>query len=62
MDQTQVNEAAERVINAADELRGALSENNLPRIWASNDRLLSRVDALKTELIVLQRLSNGQRH
>ncbi|HEX5245452.1 MAG TPA: hypothetical protein VFW23_19490 [Tepidisphaeraceae bacterium] len=55
-----VKQAAEGVIAAADELKAAIKEDNVPRIWASNDRLINRTDALKTELVVLHRLAPDQ--
>jgi ubiquinone biosynthesis protein UbiJ len=55
-----VKNAAEGVIAAADELKAAIKEDNVPRISASTDRLRNRTDALKTELIVLHRLAPDQ--
>jgi len=55
-----VKQAAEGAVSAADELRSAIKENSLPRIWASSDRLQKRVDVLKTELAVLHRLAPDQ--
>ena len=55
-----VKQAAEGVVAAADELKAAIKEDNVPRIWASTDRLRNRADALKTELTVLHRLAPDQ--
>lgn len=55
-----VKQAAQAVICAADELKGAIRENDVERIWVSNDRLRLRADTLKTELAVFQRLTPNQ--
>ena len=55
-----VKQVAQGVLSAADELRGAIHEDNVPRIRASNDRLQMRVEALKTELMILHRLAPDQ--
>jgi hypothetical protein len=59
-DRELVRQAAEGVIQAAKELQGAVREDDISRIWASNDRLRSRADTLKTELAVLHRLTPKQ--